>query len=63
MDENSENTNPRDAVSEASRYLAHKRDELQRQIGEIEKFLGFAQQSEDLAVRVAKIEAFIGFKG
>jgi hypothetical protein len=54
---------PRVSITEASRYLAGKRDELQSQIAEIEKFLGFAQQSEDLAVRVAKLEQFLGLKG
>ena len=53
----------RDAVAESTRYLAAKRDELQRQVSEIESFLGFAVQAEDLAVRVAKLEAFVGLKG
>lgn len=56
------NTAPsiRDTVAEASRYLKERREDLVGQIGEIEKFLGFADHAEDLAARVAKIENFLG---
>ncbi len=50
----------RDAVTEASRYLAGRRAELLSEVGEIESFLGFANQADDLAVRVAKLERFLG---
>lgn len=53
----------RDAVTQASRYLAERRDELKREINDIESFLGFANQADDLAVRVAKLERFLGLSG
>lgn len=53
----------RDAVTEAAKYLTIKRDDLLKQVADIENFLGFANLSEDLAVRVAKLEKFLGLKG
>jgi hypothetical protein len=51
---------PRVAVTDATRYLSEQRAHLLEQVSSIEKFLGFAQQADDLAVRVAKLEKFLG---
>lgn len=42
--------------------LKQQRDHLTKQISEIENMLGFVETSADLAVRVAKIEKFVGIK-
>lgn len=49
-----------DALATTREYWVEQRNELVRQVAEIEKFLGFTDQQADLAVRVAKIESFIG---
>jgi chaperonin cofactor prefoldin len=53
-------TPPPELMAELKRYYAETRAELQQQITEIETFLGFVDHSGDLAVRVAKLEAFTG---
>jgi hypothetical protein len=53
---------PSDVIAEATRQLGAQRDELMRRVTAIEGFLGFAEHANDLAVRVAKIELFLGLK-
>lgn len=43
-------------------YWQTRRDELAKQISEIESFLGFIEVSDSLAVRVSKLELFLGLK-
>lgn len=51
-----------DDVAAMQRYFIDRRDELVREVGEIEAMIGFVVQSDDLARRVAKIEQFLGIK-
>lgn len=51
-----------DEIAAMHRHFTDRRDELVRAVQEIEGLLGFVVQSEDLAVRVAKIENFLGIK-
>ena len=53
---------PPDLLAEVRRYYTLLRAEHLRSIAEIETFLGFAESSDDLAVRVAKLENFVGIK-
>lgn len=46
-----------DAVKE---YFTKQRDELVGRIAQIESLLGFVDVADDLAVRVAKLERFVG---
>lgn len=43
-------------------YYADKHADMLRIVGEIETFLGFLVSEDDLSVRVAKLEAFVGIK-
>lgn len=54
---------PDSDLAEMTQYWISRRSELERHVAEIEKFIGFVGESEALAVRVAKIEAFLGIKG
>mgnify|MGYP001604594956 CR=1 FL=1 len=45
------------------RYYVAQQNDLTRQILQIELFLGFVEQADNLAVRVAKLEKFVGLKG
>lgn len=54
---------PADMMSEVRHYYALLQVDYTRRIGEIEAFLGFAESSEALGARLAKVEAFLGIKG
>jgi hypothetical protein len=54
---------PPELVDALVRHYTRKRVELEQQIGNMEQFLGFIEVSSNLAVRVAKLEAFLGLKG
>lgn len=43
-------------------YYADKRNEYLQQLAAIESFIGFTISEEQLSVRVAKIENFLGIK-
>lgn len=43
-------------------YFSDLQIQLARRMSDIETFLGFVESSEALAVRVSKIEAFLGVK-
>jgi hypothetical protein len=49
-------------VAAVQRYFVDRRDELTREVSEIEAMIGFVAQSSELATRVAKIELFLGIK-
>ncbi len=51
------------AMAATQEFYIERRQDLLRQVANIEKFLGFAQQSDELAARVARLEAFVGLKG
>lgn len=53
---------PVEAIAAVHAHFITRRDGLLQQVSEIEAYLGFAKSSEDLAVRVAKIEQFLGVK-
>jgi hypothetical protein len=55
------NISPADLVSMRAYYEGLRGEYLQR-VAEIEAFLSFAQQSDDLGVRIARLEQFLGVK-
>ncbi len=63
VDTNPPEDPPPELVDALVRHYERKRSDLMRQIGEMEAFLGFIEVSGNLAVRVAKLEAFLGLKG
>lgn len=54
---------PPELIDALVRHYTAKRLELERQIANMEQFLGFLEVSNNLAVRVAKLEQFLGLKG
>ena len=50
-------------LAAVTHYWEARRTDLERQVSEIEEFIGFITVSEALAVRVSKIEQFLGLKG
>lgn len=51
------------ALSDAIALAAERKAFYVHRIGVIETFLGFAQSEQDLAVRMARIEKFVGIGG
>lgn len=57
---------PPELVEAVVRHYVEARADLQRRVASIEAILGFIHEADDaraLAVRVAKLEAFVGIKG
>lgn len=51
-----------DDLKEIRRYCVEYQEALKEQIAEVERAIGFLANTDELAVRVAKIEAFLGIK-
>lgn len=55
---------PPELVDAVVRFFREQRDTLLNRVGDIENRLGFLRDDQTaLAVRVAKLEAFVGLKG
>lgn len=50
-------------IDDLKQFLLAQRDSLTQRVQEIESQLGFIVSADELAVRVAKIELFLGIKG
>lgn len=53
---------PRHMIELTRQYYVGQRERLLQQVAEIEAFLGFVEVSDNLSVRIAKIELFLGVK-
>lgn len=49
-----------ETVAAVHKYFIDRREDMQRQISEIEAYLGFVAVEGELSARVAKIEKFLG---
>lgn len=50
------------SMVEVRHYYEIMQIDYVRRAGEIEKFLGFMESAEDLGVRLARLETFVGVK-
>jgi hypothetical protein len=50
-------------IANAADLIKTLKEDLQARVLTLESHLGFANQAEDLAVRVAKLEKFVGIAG
>jgi hypothetical protein len=53
---------PPELVDALVQHYKRKQQELTQQIADMESFIGFIEVSGNLAVRVAKLEQFLGIK-